>query len=100
MKKSVIILVSFSIFISSANLALGDCTDLIRATSWYAQDERTIIYYAQNAPVAKIVLRDCKVSPSSNIRLTKTYMCDEDRLIVDGQECAIITLTSASSGSF
>ena len=74
--------------------------DLSRITSWHAQDERAIIYYAQNAPVAKIVLQDCEVSPSSNIQLTNSNMCDDDSLVVDGQGCALLTLTSASSGSF
>jgi hypothetical protein len=45
------------------------------------------------------VLQDCTVNPSSTIRLTKHYLCDEDSLIIDGQECVIMSLTSASSGS-
>ena len=55
--------------------------------------------YRQNVPAAKIALKDCTVSSSSKIRLPKSYMCDEDNLIIDGQECAIMSLTSASGGS-
>ncbi len=46
----------------------------------------TIIHYAQNSTVAKIVLQDCEVSSSSNIQVTKTYDCDEDSFIVDERE--------------
>ena len=98
MKKN-LILVCFSILLALPNLAVSDCTDLGRVTSWYVQDENTMIAYIQNTPAAKIVLEDCAVSASSNIRLLKSYVCDEDKIIVDGEECAIMTLTSASGGS-
>ncbi len=75
-------------------VAVSDCTDLSRFTSWYPQGENTIIFYVQNSPIAQIDLQDCTVTPSSNIRLLKTYMCDSDRIVVDGQECGIMTLKS------
>ena len=99
MKTNILILVCLSILLTLPNLAVSDCKDFSRVTSWYVQDEKTIIYYNQNTPVAKIVLQDCTVNSSSDIRLTKSYMCDEDSLIIDGKECAIMTLTSASGGS-
>jgi hypothetical protein len=80
------------------NLALSDCLDLGGFTSFYVQDESTILFYNQNTPIAKVVLQDCSVGPSSSIRLLKNYMCDSDSLMVDGKECSIMTLTSASSG--
>ena len=100
MKKNILILVCLSILLALPNLAVSDCTDFSRVTSWYVQDEDTIIGYRQNTPVAKIVLEDCAVNSSSNIRITKSYMCDGDSVIIDGQECAIMTLTLASGGSF
>ena len=30
--------------------------------------------------------------------LAASYMCDEDPILVDGQECALMSLTSASTG--
>jgi len=81
-------------------LAVSDCVDLGRVTNWSVVDENSIIYYSRMTPVAKIVLQDCTVNSSSSIRFTRSYVCDADSLIVDGQECAIMTLTSASSGSF
>jgi hypothetical protein len=98
MKRNMILVSILSAILFYNGAALGDCTDFRRATSWVVQDEKTIIYYAQNAPLAKIVLQDCQVSSSSNVRLTKSYMCDEDPILVDGQECALMSLTSASTG--
>ncbi len=99
MKK--ILLALFGILILSfPKLVLCDCTDFGRVTSWYVKDENTVVFYSQNRPVAKIVLHDCSVNSSSNVRFLKRYLCEDDSLLVDGEECGIMTLTSASSGSF
>ena len=100
MKKNILMLLCLGILLAVPNLAVSDCMDFGRVTSWYVESENAIIAYRQNVPVAKIVLQDCTVNSSSNIRLTKSYMCDEDSLIIDGEECGIMTITSASSGSF
>ena len=100
MKRNIFILMCLGILLAVPNLAVSDCKDFGRVTSWYVQDENTIIYYSQDSPVAKIVLQDCTVNSSSNIRFLKTYICDGDSLLVDGEECAIMSLTSASGGSF
>ena len=94
MKKNVFFLFAFTVWLCSPGVALSDCMDLSRSTSWYAQNENTIIFYEQNSPMAQIDLQDCTVSASSNIRLLKSYMCDSDRIVVDGQECGIMTLRS------
>ena len=96
MKKNVFL--AFLILLFLPGLAVSDCVNFGRVTSWSVEGENTIIYYSGNTPVAKIVLQDCTVNSSSAIRLTKTYMCDEDSLIIDGQECALISLTSSSTG--
>ena len=89
-----------SIILLVPGFAVSDCVDFGRATHWSVENENSIIYYSRMTPVARIVFQDCSVSPSSVIRLTKNYVCDEDSLIIDGLECAIMALTSASSGSF
>jgi hypothetical protein len=97
MKKKIFILLSFSILLFSPNLVLSDCLDLGGFTSWKVQDDHTILFYRQNSPIAKVNLKGCTVTASSTVRLTKSYVCNSDSLIVDGQECAIMTITSASS---
>ncbi len=100
MNRNILVLLSLGILFVFPNLAVSDCKDFGRVTNWHVQNENTIIFYSQNTPVAEVVLQDCTVNSSSNIRFTKSYMCDEDILIIDGQECSILSLTSASSGSF
>ena len=100
MEKRVFLLLGFLILLFLPGLAFSDCVDLGRATNWSVESENSIIYYSRMTPVARITFQDCAVSPSAAIRLTKSYICDEDSLIIDGQECAIMALTSASSGSF
>jgi len=100
MKGNILILLCLSIPLVLPNLASSDCTDFGRVTGWYVQDDKNIIFYARNSPIAKVVLQDCKVNVSSNIRFLKTYMCDGDRLLIDGEECSIMDLVSASAGSF
>jgi hypothetical protein len=99
MKKNILLLLCLSIFLAVPNPAVSDCVDFARVTSWYVQDEKTIIFYIRNNPVAEVVLQDCSVLSSSKIRFLKTYICDEDSLIIDGKKCAILSLTSTSGGS-
>jgi hypothetical protein len=99
MKRNILILLCIGILLALPNLAVSDCLSFGRATGWYIQNENTIIFYSQMKPVAKVVLQDCTVSSSSNIQLLKTYMCDADSLIVDGKNCAILSVTSASSST-
>ena len=97
MKTKIFILLSLSILLLSPNLVLSDCLDIGGFTGWQVQGDHTILFYRQNSPIAKVNLKGCKVTASSTVRLTKSYVCDSDSLIVDGQECAIMTITSASS---
>jgi hypothetical protein len=101
MKKKRFIILFFSLLLFAPSLAVSDCTDLGMATSTYVENERTIIFYRQNTPLAKVLLGDdanCTVNPSSNIRLSKSYVCDSDSLFIDGQVCPIMTLTLGSTG--
>ena len=97
MKTQLFILFSVSILLFSPNLVLSDCLDLGGFTSWKAEGDHTILFYKQNTPMAKVNLKGCAVTASSTVGLTKSYVCNSDSLIVDGQECAIMTITSASS---
>ena len=98
MKKKILILLGLAVLLFSPTLVLSDCTDLGRSTSVYVQDDQTIVYYMQNTPVAQIVLQSCTVNTSSNIRLLKGYVCEGDRLIIDGQECVRTLSNSNRSG--
>ena len=93
MGKKIFILLSFSLVLLSSSLAVSDCADFKRMTSLAVQGSQTVIFYSGNFPFARVDLQDCTVDSSSNIRLIKSYVCDSDSLMVNGQECAIMSLT-------
>ena len=95
--KKVGVLLGFSLLLFFPNLAVSDCADFGRMTGFKVQDNQTITFYSQNSPIAQVKLQDCTVDSSSNIRLMKSYVCDGDRVIVNGRECAIIALTLSSA---
>jgi hypothetical protein len=97
MRQIMLVLLCVSIPLLFPGLVLSDCLDLGGFTSWSVEGNHTILFYRQNAPIAKVSLKGCSVTATSAVSLTKSYVCDSDRLIVDGQECAIMTITSGSS---
>jgi len=90
MRKIFIFLLGFTLFLP--NLLFADCLYLSGYTAWVLESERKIVFYRGDTPFAAITLQDCKAYPNSNIRLTKGYMCDSDRIIIDGEECLIMSL--------
>jgi hypothetical protein len=82
----------------SPALSLSDWTDLGIATSTNVEGPHTILFYRQNTLLATVVLEDCTVNASSNIRLMKSYVCGDDSLLVDDQQCFIMELTLGSTG--
>jgi len=104
MKRLTLILLGLAMILSLPNAVFSDCLIFGAAgpVSYYIQNERTIVFYdpLRTAPIAQVTLQTCRVNESSNIRLSKKYLCDTDKIIVDNRPCNIMTITSASSGSF
>jgi len=94
MRAKCIIALGFALLLLSAGLLRADCTDFSRSTSWAVEGDQKIIFYSGSIPFASVVLQDCPVNPNSNVQLTKSYMCDSDKIIVDGQECSLVSLNS------
>jgi hypothetical protein len=99
MGKRILGLMSFWGFLFSSVPAFADCTDLSLMTNWYVQGDQSIIFYRGNSPLAQVDLEDCTVNASSTIRFIKTYVCDGDQIMVDGQACNIMAVTLASTSS-
>ncbi len=92
MGKKTLILIGFSLFFLAPSVAMSDCADFTRMTGWGVLGSHSVIFFGGNLPIASVNLQNCTVGPSSNIRVMKRYLCDSERIIVDGQECAIMTL--------
>ncbi len=70
----------------------ADCADLGRFTNWYLETSHAVIFYDWETPLARVEIPYCEITPSSTIRLTNTYVCDSDQIIVDGITCLILTV--------
>ena len=93
MRKKTLILLSFSLLFLVPSLAMSDCADFTRWTGWSVLGSNSMIFFAGNEPLASVNLQTCTVDSSTEIRVLKKYLCDSDSIIVNGQECAIMTLS-------
>jgi len=104
MRRLPFIVLGLMVVLSLPTFVFSDCLDFGRSgpPTWHVQDERTIVFYDAwgKTPIAQVTLQTCRVDEFSAIRLSKRYLCDTDKLIVDNRPCSIVTITSASSGSF
>ena len=103
MRKSTLFILGLAVALFLPNAVFSDCLPFGSRgpVSWYVQDEHTVVFYDWGAtPIAQVTLQDCRVNKFSTIRLSKKYLCDSDKIIVDNTPCSIMTITSASSGSF
>ncbi len=79
------------------SLVWADCVDVTRVTDHYVQGAHDIILYSRVTPVAYIDVPWCNVSSRSSIQLTSGYLCDGDKIIIDGEGCPIFSLTTSST---
>jgi hypothetical protein len=100
MRQKIVIFLGLGIMLLSRSIALSDCVDLGRASSWYVQGAHSIIFYGGLMPIARVDVPYCTPNPSSSIRLLKSYVCDGDRMIIDGSGCMIMNVSSSSTGSY
>lgn len=72
----------------------ADCVGLNGYTSWIPENDQKIIFYRGSRPIAAVKLRNCRVYSDSNIRLTKGFVCGDDNIVIDDQQCGIFSLDS------
>lgn len=92
MKKKIIVLFILGVFLFLPTLVSADCVDLGKFTSWVLESEHKIIFYMGVKPIARLEVQDCEIQPSSSIRLSKSYVCDSDEIVIDGNTCNIMSL--------
>ena len=81
------------IFSCLPNLGWADCADLGKFNRFYVQDDGSIIFYYDNVPLATVELQDCTADSSSNIGLVKSFVCEGDDILVDGENCTLLSVT-------
>ncbi len=90
------LLLSIAILLLFSSLALADCVSLASFTDWFAQDTHHVVFYRGSRPLGTLNVPDCSIKPSSTILLNTSYVCDSDKIIIDGEECTIMTVKSAA----
>jgi hypothetical protein len=104
MRRSTLIMLGLAVVLFLPNAVFSDCLMFGRQgpLSWYVENEHTIVFYNdwEKTPIAQVTLQSCRVNDSSVIRLSKKYLCDTDKIIVDNTPCNIMSIISASSGSY
>ncbi len=100
MGKKVAVLLGVVVALLSPSIVFSDCVDLGRSTSWYVQGGHSIIFYGGLMPIARVDVPYCALNPSSSIGLLKNYVCDGDKIIIDGSGCTIMNVSSSSTGAY
>ena len=73
-------------------LVSADCVDLGKFTSWILESSHTVVFYGGQRPLARLEIPNCEIRPLSTIRLLDSYVCDSDKIIIDGIACPIISV--------
>ncbi len=100
MGKKMVILVGLAIVSLCPSLVLSDCIDFKRSTSYYVVGGHSVIFYSGLTPLGRVEVPYCALSPTSSVRLMKTYVCDGDNILIDDSQCTIISVSPGSTGSF
>jgi hypothetical protein len=102
MRRIILVLLGLAVILSFPHFVFSDCLDFgwLGSISWHVQDEHTVIFYDGATLIARVDIPYCHIKESSTILLTNRYNCDSDKIIVDDTPCSIMTITSASGGSF
>ncbi len=91
MKKNVFFVLCLGIFLLLPNLSLAECTDLGGFTNFSLQGGNTVVLYSGSRPVASFD-SNCSIESSSKIELIKSYVCDGEEILVDGERCTIMEI--------
>jgi hypothetical protein len=76
-------------------LVLADYADIGGFSSFsVSPSSNTVTLYSGNRPFAKIDIR-CDIQPTSSLPLIKSYVCGGDEVLVDGNRCTILSVTSS-----
>lgn len=94
MKERLVFLVLILLFLP--NLVWADCVDATRVTSYYIQGAHDFILYNRLTPAAYVNVPWCNIFSDSVIQSTAGYICDGDKVIIDGQACDIFSVRSSS----
>jgi len=98
MKKNILIMVLLVILVALPNLVLADCADLGSFSSFSVTGSNRVTLYWMNKPYVRFDVQG-NITPTSELQLTKGYVCDGDEVLVDGYKSTILNVSSSITSS-
>ncbi len=94
LKGNILTLVCLSILVVLPGVVLADCGDIGGFTSFSVTGGNTVTLYSMNAPFVKFDVQ-CDIQQTSKLQLIKGYVCDGDKVLVDGSKCTILNIVTS-----
>ena len=94
-KDGVILLGLFLLLLPT--LAPADCVDASHVTSYYIQGTHDFILYNRLTPAGYVNVPWCNIFSNSTIQITSGYLCDGDKVLIDGEACDIFSVKTSST---
>ncbi len=94
MKKNILILMCLGVLLTLPHPALADCVDLGGFNAFVLQGANTVVLYAGSTPVGQFDVQNCDVQPKSRILLLNSMVCDGNEVMIDGNRCTVMNVTS------
>ncbi len=88
------IVLAVGVFLLVPIIVCADCLSVGGYSSYVFESDRNVVFYRGSRPIASVKLRDCRVYENSSIRIIKSNICNDSKIIVDGQECTLFSVDS------
>ena len=79
-----------SFFIPS--VASAECGSIASFDRFTLEGMNTVTLYSGPKAVARFDVQDCNVQPTSDIELLENYVCDGERIRIDGNKCRMMEI--------
>ena len=90
MRRNRLTVMCVAILMIIPSVVFADCVTLRDFSSFSVEEGYKVTLYNGQTPFAKFDLQDCSVQPFSKIRFIKSYVCDGDKIEIDGSECVML----------
>jgi hypothetical protein len=92
MKTRILVAVCLGMVFLLPALASAECGTIAMYDRFTLEGMNTITLYSGTMPVARFDVQNCSVQPTSSIELVQNYMCDGEKLKIDGNDCIIMEI--------
>jgi hypothetical protein len=95
MAKWVLVMAGIGILLAPAP-SPADCISMQGYSFVLIKNDRELVVYRGNHPIAEMRLRNCRLSADSGVFFTRGLMCDGDIVLVDGERCETFSVKSTA----